>query len=191
MSAGRRLVALHASLLLAACAGNRPPLATISRIPGSTTREGHEIVPLDSGRVIHPVDGTNAGAGGTIRPLRDPGSTTVPTAGVIRPLDGHAAVAAHEIVPLDTNVVPLDSTVWTGTFVDGPITLDFLIGGILRYTTPNGTFTNGTWSQVANTVTFEMNGHFADYTGRIHRGRMSGTAHNRQGREWEWEATRQ
>ena len=173
MSVGRRPHAYLAALLVAGCAGAHPPLGTIQRIPGST-QEGHEIVPRDSAHVIRPIEGS-----------------TAPTAGVIAPLAGHAAPPAHEIVPLDTSVVPLDSTVWAGTSVDGPITLAFLIGGILRYTTPNGTYANGTWSQVANTVTFEMNGHFADYTGRIHRGRMSGTAHNRQGRDWEWAATRQ
>ena len=191
MSAGRRPLALLASLLIAGCAGSHPPLGTIQRIPGSTTREGHEIVPLDSSRVIHPVDGTNTSTGGTIRPLRDTGSTAAPTAGVIRPLDGHGAFPTHEVIPLDTNVVPLDSTRWVGTTLDGPITLEFLVGGILRYTTSNGTFSNGTWTQMGNTVQFEMNGHFADFSGRIRGARMSGGAHNRQDRAWDWEATRQ
>lgn len=176
MSAARRTVALASSVLLLGCAGGHPPLGTIQRIPGST-HEGHEIVPLDSAHVI--------------RPLHDSGGNVAPTAGVIHPLQGRQASTAHEIVPLDTVVVPLDSTRWTGTTIDGAITLEFLVGGILRYTTANGTYTNGTWTQLGNSVQFEMNGHYADYTGQVRGTRMSGSARNRQGRAWEWEATRQ
>ena len=177
MPAGRRLPALILPLLLVGCAAHRPPLATIERIPGSTTYEG--ATPADSSRTIHRLQGSGNATAGTIRPLRDSGATVPVTAG--------------EIVPLrDTaNVVPLDGTTWTGSNYEGPLTLDFLVGGILRYTTPSGTWTNGTWEQHANAVTFEMNSHFADYSGHIRGGRMNGTARNRTGRTWDWEATRQ
>ena len=203
MSVGRRSLALLAAALLAGCAAAHPPLATITRIPGSTTREGNVIEPLDSAHRIHRVNGATSTAGtirplhdstgagsataGTIRPLHDPSGTEPSTAGVIRPLEGRRPAAS----PADTAVVPLDGTRWAGTTVDGPITFEFLVGGILRYTTETGVYTNGTWQQLGNTLQFEMNGHYADYTGRIRGGRMSGTAHNTPGRSWEWEATRE
>lgn len=177
MSAARRLRALCLPLLLAGCAAHRPPLATIERIPGSTTHEGASAA--DSSHTIHRLQGSGSASGGTIRPLHDSGAT--------------APAPAGEIVPLrDTaNVVPVDGTTWAGSNYEGPLTLEFLVGGILRYTTPGGTWTNGTWEQHANAITFEMNSHFADYSGRIRGGRMNGTARNRTGRTWDWEATRQ
>ena len=177
MSAGRRFRALILPLLLSGCAAQRPPLATIERIPGSTTHEG--AASADSSHTIHRLQGSGSATGGTIRPLHDSGAAASATAG--------------EIVPLrDTaNVVPLDGTTWNSSNYEGSLTLEFLVGGILRYTTPAGTWTNGTWEQHANTVTFEMNSHFADYSGHIRGGRMSGTARNRTGRTWDWEATRQ
>lgn len=158
MRLGRRPVPLCLLLLLTACGGNRRPLGTIEPVPGSRTREGGEIVPLDSARARE------------IRPL---GTTE------------------HEIAPIEGEVVPVDATRWQGTNYEGELTLEFLIGGILRYTAPSGTWTNGTWHQAGNTITFEMNSHFADYTGRIRGPRMSGTAHDRHGRTWDWQATRQ
>lgn len=164
--------------LLTACGGNRPPLATIERVPGSTT---HEIKPLDShGREIVPLDST---PGREVRPLEQDERT-------IRPL-GSSPAAGREIAPLDTLVVPVDGTTWHGSNYEGALTLEFLIGGILRYTTPNGTWSNGTWHQQGNSVAFEMNSHYADYSGRIRGTRMSGAGHNRAGRTWDWQATRQ
>lgn len=192
MSVGRRSLALLAAALLAGCAAAHPPLATITRIPGSTTREGNVVGPGDSAHTIHRVSGATSTAG-TIRPLHDSGSTAPApaTTGVIRPLEGRRGAIAHDGSPVDTSVSPLDGTRWSGTTVDGAITFEFLVGGILRYTTETGTYTNGTWQQLGNTLQFEMNGHYADYTGRIRGGRMSGTARNTPGRTWEWEATRQ
>ena len=176
MSAGRRLRALILPLLLSGCAAQRPPLATIERIPGSTTHGGDPSA--DSTHTIRPLQGSGNATAGTIRPLRDSGDTTSATAG--------------EIVPLrDTaSVIPLDGTTWNSSNYEGSLTLEFLVGGILRYTTSAGTWTNGTWEQHANAVTFEMNSHFADYSGHIRGGHMSGTARNRTGRTWDWEATR-
>lgn len=190
MSAGRRSLALLTAALLAGCAGAHPPLATITRIPGSTTREGNTIEPLDSAHTIHRVNGTAPGTAGVIRPLHDSGSATPSTAGTIRPLSGHQSASLREVAPLDTVVVPVDGSRWAGSTLDGPITFEFLVGGVLRYTTENGTYANGTWQQLGNTIQFEMNGHYADYSGRIHAGRMSGNAHNTEGRAWDWEATR-
>lgn len=177
MTAGRRSATLLVTLFLGGCAGGHPPLATIQRIPGST-QEGGAAASHDTLRPIRRIDGTAAPTAGTIRPLHD---------------SADAAPTAGEIIPLrDTSAVePVEGTSWTGSNVDGALTLEFLAGGSLRYTTPNGTYTNGTWQQHAHTITFEMNSHFADYSGRIHGTRMNGQAHNTQGRSWAWEAARQ
>ena len=190
MSVGRRpAIILAPVILLAACAGGHPPLATIERIPGSGSRDGGTIVPVDSTRTIHRAAGTTSGTNGEIRPIRDSAGTT----GTVLPRREGAPSTAGEIVPLhDTSaVVPLDGTRWQGTAIDGPVTLEFLVGGFLRYTTANGTFANGSWHQDGNAVTFEMNSHYADYTGHIHGTRMSGRGENRAGRTFDWEATRQ
>ena len=164
--------------LLVACGGQ--PLRQITPVEGSRTREGGTILPIDS---THPRE---------IRPLA-PGTASGASADssrVIRPLHG-APAAGREIAPLDTVVVPLDGTTWSGSNHEGSITFEFLIGGILRYTTPNGTWTNGTWRQQGNSVTFAMNDGYAEYTGRISGTRMSGTGQNRTGARWEWRADRQ
>ena len=177
MSRSRRPLLLVSLTLLAACGGH-PPLQQITPVEGSRTREGGEIRRLDS-------------SGHEIRPLR-PGERTierVDSGHTIRPLAG--AAPAREIVPLNGDVVPVDVTTWVGSNHEGAITFEFLIGGILRYSTPNGTWTNGTWSQQGNTITFEMNSHYADYTGQIRGTHMSGTGHNTRGARWEWRAERQ
>ena len=185
--------------LLVACSGGHRPLGTIEPVPGSRTREGGTIVPIDTtrpreirrldaqGREIAPVDSTVAreirpldASGNPPREIRRLGDTT--RSGVR---------GLREVEPTDTLIVPLDSTTWQGANYEGEITLEFLVGGILRYTTGNGTFSNGTWQQDGNAVTFEMNSHFADWTGRIRGTRMSGTGQNRAGRRWDWQATRQ
>lgn len=180
------LASLTLSAWLTACGGGRQ-LQPITPVPGSRTTEGrtiqpldsthsreirplhpgeHTIVPLDSGRTIMPLDSTR-----TVRPL----GTTTP---------------AREIVPLSGEVAPIEGTRWTGSDHEGPLTLEFLAGGILRYTKPSGTYTNGTWQQTSNTITFETNSHYADWTGVIRGRRITGTGHNRQGVRWDWRAER-
>jgi hypothetical protein len=179
---------------LMGCAGNRP-LATIEPIPGS--REGGvagTIQPIDSvAGTIRPLEGA---AAGTIQPL-----DREPTAGEIVPRsDGRPTIqprGGREIErrrgrDAESNeVVPVDGTRWVGTYHEGALTLEFLVGGILRYTIPSGTWTNGTWVQTSNDISFEMNARFAEFTGRIRGTTMSGTGRNRSGARWEWEAARQ
>jgi hypothetical protein len=172
--------------LLTACSGGHH-LQPITPVPGSRTTEGRTIEPLDSSRIreirpLHPGEQTIVplDSGRTIAPL-DSGRT-------IRPVNG--AAPTREIVPLNTEVVPVDGTTWVGSDHEGPLTLEFLVGGILRYTKPGGTYTNGTWQQSSNTITFETNSHYADWAGEIHGTRMTGTGRNRQGVRWDWRAER-
>ena len=200
MRLGRRPAPLLVTLLLAACGGNHRPLGTITPVPESGTHEikplgapRPEIVPLDSTRP-HDVQRLDA-AGHEIVPL-DSAHTIRRFADATRPVHEirplHDSVGAvREISPLGTAVTPLDGTKWQGENFEGALTLEFLVGGILRYTTPNGTWTNGTWHQDANVITFEMNAHYADYTGRLRGSRMTGTGHNRTGRTWDWSAARE
>ena len=200
MRLGRRPAPLLVTLILAACGGNHRPLGTITPVAESGTHEikplgthRHEIVPLDSTRP-HEIQRLDA-AGHEIVPI-DSAHTIRPLRGASRPV--HEIRPLHdstgtlrEIVPLDTVVVPVDGTKWQGENFEGALTLEFLVGGILRYTNFNGTFINGTWHQEGNVIAFEMNSHYADYTGRLRGTRMTGTGHNRTGRTWDWSAARQ
>lgn len=210
---------LPALWLAAACAGHRP-LPTLEPVPGSRTREAGEIVPLDSSarrtasttraepvREIHPLGETaaperaplrrmepstqpEASAEREIRRLGDANEPT--TERMIVPLGGRNVPSGmHEVEPLASDLVALDSTRWVGSNSEGSITFEFLVGGILRYSTANGVFTNGTWQQTGTAVTFEFNSRYAEYSGQIRGARMSGTWHNRAGVHANWEATRQ
>jgi hypothetical protein len=188
---------------LLGCGGNRP-LETIEPIPGS--REGGvagTIQPIDSAAgTIRPIEGAAGtiqpieGAAGTIQPLgrEAPAGEIVPRGDgrpTIQPRSGREIERRRGRDAESNEVVPVDGTRWVGTNHEGALTLEFLVGGILRYTTPNGTWTNGTWTQTANDLSFEMNSRYAEYTGRIRGTTMSGTGRNRSGVRWEWEAARQ
>ena len=178
---------------LVGCAGN-PPLETIERIPGS--RQGGvagTIQPIDSAAgTIQRVDG----AAGTIQPLdrEAPGREIVPRGEAprtIQPRGGRETSRRRDRAAESNEIIPVDGTRWVGSNHEGALTLEFLVGGILRYTTPNGTWSNGTWTQSSNDISFEMNSRYAEYTGRIRGTVMSGTGRNRSGTRWDWEVTRQ
>jgi uncharacterized protein (TIGR02996 family) len=85
----------------------------------------------------------------------------------------------------------LGGTCWAGRDSAGRLyVFRYLAGGELNYTSPSGTFQNGTWRQVGNHVAMEMNRHFADYEGFVAGGQVRGTARNVAGGSWRWEATR-
>jgi hypothetical protein len=96
---------------------------------------------------------------------------------------------AHPSSPSEDQEVRWDveGTVWTGMDSDGDrYTFRFLPGGILNYTSPSGTFQNGTWRQRHDIVYVEMNGRYAEYTGRLQGDRIHGEAHNVRGKRWTW-----
>lgn len=186
-----RPVICSALLVLAACGGGQHELARIEPIPGSRSHEGGEIVPLDSAHRRRTAEGNIAGE---IVPLH--GSRAhADTTGLqeIHRLGESSSGASRTIVPITVPHGPADSlagTTWQGEGFDGAITFDFLAGGTLRYTTDDSTYTNGTWQQDGNMVSFEMNARFAEWSGRIDATRMAGSAHNSAGRRWNWQATR-
>src|SRR5688500_15940829 len=71
----------------------------------------------------------------------------------------------------------LAGTSWSGSDSTGEFRqYRFQSDGTLAYTTPKGSFTNGTWKQSGATVTFEINNHYADYRGEIRGDTIEGTA---------------
>jgi hypothetical protein len=119
-----------------------------------------------------------------------------PELATIEPIRGKRTAEgniAGEIVPLAASQGPADTllgTTWEGEGLDGAITFEFLPDGVLRYTTAENSYTNGTWQQAGHLVSFEMNGRFAEWSGRIAASRMTGSAQNGAGRRWNWQATR-
>jgi hypothetical protein len=178
---------------LAACGGASPPLPTIEPIdPSRTTRrtaEGNparEIVPLSR-------NGERTGAAPVAGEIRRLGESGPAPLREIRRLGDTTGTGAQTIPPLDAPSGPADTlagTTWDGSGPDGTIIFEFLAGGTLRYTTDDQTFENGTWEQTGNAVSLQMNERFAEWSGRIGAARMSGSAHNRAGRQWNWQADR-
>lgn len=85
----------------------------------------------------------------------------------------------------------LTGTVWAGNDSDGDRDVfRYLPGGVLNYTSPTGTFQNGSWRQIGNTVLMEMNRHYANYTGLIAGDRIVGTARNVTRHRWSWDVRR-
>jgi uncharacterized protein (TIGR02996 family) len=85
----------------------------------------------------------------------------------------------------------LAGTCWSGTDSDGDHDVwRYLPGGVLNYTSPSGTYQNGTWVQIGNHVAMEMNRHYADYEGFIGGDWIRGTARNVNERRWRWKARR-
>ncbi len=139
---------------------------------------------------IRPLAGASAGSTREIVPLgnRPASGTTASDPREIRPLGtvGAAAAVAEVTGPADS----LAGSTWEGRGLDGTITLEFLPDGTLRYTTADETWANGSWRQHADSVSFEMNSGYAEWSGRVGSTRMAGSAHNRSGRQWQWQADR-
>jgi uncharacterized protein (TIGR02996 family) len=81
----------------------------------------------------------------------------------------------------------LAGTCWAGTGLSGQhYVWRYLAGGVLNYTSPSGTWQNGTWLQVGNHVAMETNRHYADYDGLIGGDEIRGKAENITGLRWRW-----
>jgi uncharacterized protein (TIGR02996 family) len=83
-----------------------------------------------------------------------------------------------------------------GTCWSGPSTLEshyvwrFLPRGVLNYTSPTGTFQNGTWQQIGTVVLMEVNRHYADHEGFIGGDWIHGRSANVVGQRWRWKTKR-
>ena len=84
----------------------------------------------------------------------------------------------------------LDRTAWAGdSSIEGFCIYRYRPRGVLNYTTGGGTYQNGTWWQIGNTVFMETNAHYADYQGTIAGGRIRGKASNIIGSDWTWDVS--
>jgi hypothetical protein len=102
--------------------------------------------------------------------------------------DSGAPPISHEVV---VDVVKIEGTVWSGSdSLDQTCTFRHLKGGILNYTTPSGTFQNGTWKQHGSNVYVEMNGKCAEYRGVLQGECIAGQAGNIRGLRWSWRVKR-
>jgi hypothetical protein len=77
---------------------------------------------------------------------------------------GGTIVVQSESVP----VLDLTGTAWSGSTSDGRnYTFEFLPGSALKYTSPTGTFSNGTWTQDGASVYWQMNNNSRNGAGRF------------------------
>jgi len=85
---------------------------------------------------------------------------------------------------------PIVGTKWTGQDDWGDekreLVLIFHEDGTLEYTTPTGTFKNGTWKKHDNAVLLETNKFYSVYLGTIRDGKMSGIMNNKVGGKGTW-----
>lgn len=84
----------------------------------------------------------------------------------------------------------LAGTAWDGHDDDGTLVWRFLASGMINYTQPSGTYENGRWEQIGNTVAMDTNAHYADYFGVIVGDVIRGNAHNIVDHKWRWKVKR-
>jgi len=106
-------------------------------------------------------------------------------------LPSPGAALLPDPLPSDmTREIGIAGSVWSGE-ADGHIFIcRFEKGGILNYTSPTGTFRNGTWKQKDGSIYLEMNNKYAEYVGTIKGERIEGTAANVAGQKWTWHVKR-
>ncbi len=98
---------------------------------------------------------------------------------------GEPAIQGEAAVP------SIAGTTWEGTDVHGDhYVYEFLEDGTLRYTTHEGSWTNGTWTQDGARVYMETNQRYAERVGTIAGSKMTGRGWNVTGLKWTWEAER-
>src|SRR3954452_14857177 len=79
-----------------------------------------------------------------------------------------------------TGIDKVEGTVWKGETRPGALFIvRFEPGGVLCYTSPNGTWRNGTWKQEGPAIYLEMNQRYAEYRGKIEGDRIVGDAVNK------------
>jgi hypothetical protein len=90
-----------------------------------------------------------------------------------------------------TGTESVEGTMWRGETTPGAIFIvRFERGGILCYTSPSGTWRNGTWKQNGSAIYLEMNQKYAEYRGVIRGDRIAGEAGNVNGDNWTWDVKR-
>lgn len=86
----------------------------------------------------------------------------------------------------------VEGTAWAGKDSEGrAYTFRFLPDGKLDYTSPEGTFRNGTWKQTGRQVTWEINNKFIEYIGTLAGEVLAGNAVNKLGKKKTFSLRRQ
>ena len=113
---------------------------------------------------------------------------------LLLPLAGCAANPSANAEPTiqgEAAVPSIAGTTWEGADIDGDrYVYRFLEDGTLHYTTPTGSWKNGTWRQDGAEVYMETNDRYSERVGTIVGSRMSGRGWNVAGDKWTWEAER-
>lgn len=91
--------------------------------------------------------------------------------------------------PNTPQVASIEGATFAGDNGGDPMTIVFKAGGALEATDAEGTYP-GTWNQSGDQLTFELNGRFAWYEGKLTGGTISGDGHNKNGLNWKFSFTR-
>lgn len=95
------------------------------------------------------------------------------------------AVSAPVPEAVKVKAPPLAGTTWVGQDeTHGRVEYTFEAGGRLAYTYGGTTYRNGTWAQTGDTLTWQTNDRYAEFTLRFRAGGFEGTAENVTGRTW-------
>lgn len=93
-------------------------------------------------------------------------------------------------LPPPMDIGELVGTRWSGLTAGKPRTYEFLPNGVLRCTSDGQKPAFATWFKQGDQISWEMNDGFARYTGLVSGNRMAGTAVNKNGDQWNWDATK-
>jgi hypothetical protein len=90
--------------------------------------------------------------------------------------------------PAKPGPISVEGTSWSGTDSEGSrYTFRFLPGGVLDYTSPTGTFRNGSWKQTGETLYMETNNRYWELSGVIKGDSLQGKATNVRGGTWTYQ----
>jgi hypothetical protein len=85
----------------------------------------------------------------------------------------------------------VEGTAWSGSdSVGSRYTFRFLKGGVLDYTSPSGTYRNGSWKQNGEALYMETNNRYWEFKGAIKGNSLQGSATNIRGGNWSYQLTR-
>src|SRR4051812_12351127 len=79
----------------------------------------------------------------------------------------------------------LVGTIWTGMSSEGlDQTITFLADGKMKIVKGERTIDKCSWTQEGAKMSWEVNDHYAEYTGTIVGDTIEATAHNKAGKDW-------
>lgn len=85
----------------------------------------------------------------------------------------------------------LAGTTWVGqTFEGDTMAIEFLEGGGMSFSYNKMTYTNASWTQDGDKITWELNMHYCEFDGSFKDGAIEGNSHNVTGKKWTTRLTR-